>query len=512
MLIKFMGGRGGGGAIAAYLVARDRPGREAAAPEVLRGDIDRTRELIDSIDRKWTYTTGVISFSREDAPSEDQQREVMDDFERVAFAGMDPEQYDIAWVRHSHTEGGRTELHFLTPRMELTTGKALNIAPPGWERTYAPLRDAWNHEQGWARPDDPERARTLQAGHQREERAQTREAVTAFLEQRIAAGEIEDRAGIVRALEEVGFDVPRQGKDYITAADPETEARFRLKGRIYERDWTRTTELDRAASREVGGGAESDRGVDHGRAAAARYELEQVIEGRARRHGEGYGRSAEQYAEPTGRHRDPAEALAALDRLGFGRDRPGSLRLALDHHELGAVRSEDSAEREIRGATGVGHVAGADARDLASGGSRGHVPDRAGKHGKELVDVRRRVLPEAIGVERNGDTNDIRTRALARVRNLSSHVREIGENLSQYGRTTVESIRAFLGADRAAEEEANRAGRTLERGERCLGHTDTSHKELNRASERIAARTRELKRDRKQSIEREKIHGYGWGL
>ena len=70
---------------------------------MVRGDIERTRELIDSIDRKWTYTTGVISFAVEDAPSEDQQRAVMDDFERVAFAGMDPEQYDITWVRHSHT-------------------------------------------------------------------------------------------------------------------------------------------------------------------------------------------------------------------------------------------------------------------------------------------------------------------------------------------------------------------------------------------------------------------------
>ena len=143
MLIKFMGGRGGGGPIAAYLTDAHRAGREEAAPEVVRGNIERTRELIDGIDRRWTYTTGVISFAVEDAPSEDQQRAVMDEFEALAFAGLDAEQYDIAWVRHAHTggpEGGRVELHFLTPRMELTTGRALNIAPPGWERTYAPLR------------------------------------------------------------------------------------------------------------------------------------------------------------------------------------------------------------------------------------------------------------------------------------------------------------------------------------------------------------------------------------
>ena len=100
--------------------------------------------------------------------SEAKQQEAMDAFERLAFAGMDPEQYDITWVRHQHTEGGRVELHFVTPRMELTTGKALNIAPPGWERSYAPLRDALNWSHGWARPDDPDRATEL---HRTPERA-----------------------------------------------------------------------------------------------------------------------------------------------------------------------------------------------------------------------------------------------------------------------------------------------------------------------------------------------------
>ena len=503
MLIKFMGGRGGGGAIAAYLVDRDRPGREEAAPEVVRGDIDRTRELIDSIDRKWTYTTGVISFSREDAPSEDQQREVMDDFERVAFAGMDPEQYDIAWVRHSHTEGGRTELHFLTPRMELTTGKALNIAPPGWERTYAPLRDAWNHEQGWARPDDPDRARTLQAGYQREERAQTREAVTAFLEQRIAAGEVEDRAGVVRALEDVGFEVPRQGKDYITAADPETEARFRLKGRIYERDWTRTAELDRAASREAVPGAERDRGVDHGRAEAARRELEQVIEGRARRHGDAYERPAGRHAASVEPHRDPAEALAALDRLEFGHDRPGGLRLAVDGHDLGAVGLENSDGREVRSAPSADRAARADARDLVPERGRRDISGPAGQRAKELVDLRRRGLREAIGVDRDGDPDDIRARTLARVRDLSDRVREIGDSLGRYGRTAVESVRSFLGTDRDAQKEADRARRTLERCDRGIERAESAYGELGRAGERVAARATELNREYTRS------RGYG---
>jgi len=248
MLIKFFGGAGSGGGIANYLVDPNREGRQGNPPEVLRGDIDQTRELIDSQSRKWTYSTGVISFALEDRPTEAQQDALMNDFERLAFAGLEPDQYDITWVRHSHTDGGRVELHFLTPRMELASGKAFNIAPPGWEGSYAPLRDAYNYQHGWARPDDPTRSRTLQWVPDRARRGEAVEVITEYLEGRIITGQIENRDGIVGALHEAGYETPRLGKNYVTAKDPETGQRWRLKGRIYEKDWTRNTRRRRGPS------------------------------------------------------------------------------------------------------------------------------------------------------------------------------------------------------------------------------------------------------------------------
>ena len=79
MLIKFTsGGRGGGGAVCNYLVDAERTGREHCPPEVVRGDLARTQELIDSIERQWTYTHGVLSFAPEDAPSVAEQAAAMD--------------------------------------------------------------------------------------------------------------------------------------------------------------------------------------------------------------------------------------------------------------------------------------------------------------------------------------------------------------------------------------------------------------------------------------------------
>ncbi len=96
------------------------------APEILRGNPDRTEALIDASPHAWTYRAG-SSVRRRDAPTEAQQAEVMDGFEKLAFAGLDPEQFDVLWVRHSNE--GRIELHFCTPRLELTSGRSLNIAP-----------------------------------------------------------------------------------------------------------------------------------------------------------------------------------------------------------------------------------------------------------------------------------------------------------------------------------------------------------------------------------------------
>ena len=53
-------------------------------------------------------------------------------------------------------------MHVLAARVDLETGKSLNIAAPGWQKTFDALRDWQNHENGWSRPDDPERARDVQ--------------------------------------------------------------------------------------------------------------------------------------------------------------------------------------------------------------------------------------------------------------------------------------------------------------------------------------------------------------
>ena len=254
MLIKFFrNGKGAGAGPVGYLVAdkvlayddnrdliRDADGQPMTVtreplPDVLRGNPDRTEALIDASRHQWTYRAGVISFAATDAPTEEQQAEVMDGFERLAFAGLDPTQYEVLWVRHTHED--RVELHFCTPRLELTSGRSLNIAPPGYQNAFDSLRDVMNQSHGWADPMELERTQEVRDTIETPTRAQGREELHAWVLDQVSVGLITDRCSMLDALTDAGFDIPRAGKAYLTAKDPETGERWRLKGEIFHEDW-----------------------------------------------------------------------------------------------------------------------------------------------------------------------------------------------------------------------------------------------------------------------------------
>jgi hypothetical protein len=238
-----------------------RAGRENAPPVVLRGDAEQTRQLIDSLEFKHKYTSGVLSFAPEEKITQEMEQAIIDRFESVAFAGLEPDQYDILWVRHTHA--GHHELHFVTPRVELSTGKSLNIKPPG-ERArdhFDDFRSEINARYGLADPTDPDRARNvstpdhelkiaseaLRSGQKPPENM--RELIDGVLSQRAVQGLIRSREDVLEHVKDLGFDVTRAGKDYITVSEPQSGQRWRLKGELYARDYepSRTIEKSGAA-------------------------------------------------------------------------------------------------------------------------------------------------------------------------------------------------------------------------------------------------------------------------
>ena len=252
MLMKvFPHGTGEGDKPSRYLVRPDYPGRDTAPPHVLRGDPAMTRALIDSIDRRWKFTSGALSWHPDEKVSEAQEEEVMNAFERVAFAGLDADQRNILWVRHTHA--GHHELHFLIPRLELSSGKDFNACPPGWQKDFDVFRDLFNWREGWARPDDPARARDelpkkadlFKARMARwgkeireSDRDRAKEAIHAFLKEKVTQGLVQNRDDVLNSLKEQGLHINREGKDYISVIAPDSGMKMRFRGGFYSRNWT----------------------------------------------------------------------------------------------------------------------------------------------------------------------------------------------------------------------------------------------------------------------------------
>ncbi len=97
----------------------------AGTARVLEGNEYITAELIKRILRKHKYLSCGLMFHKDDKITEEQKQDIISDFKRVMFAGLEPEQFNYLLVEH--TDKGRLELNFLIPRVELNTLKDLSL-------------------------------------------------------------------------------------------------------------------------------------------------------------------------------------------------------------------------------------------------------------------------------------------------------------------------------------------------------------------------------------------------
>ncbi|WP_180010770.1 hypothetical protein [Acinetobacter sp. YH12235] len=263
MYIKFLANGVGDPALAArYLIDdKDHLNRPRAGVQVLRGDPSTFAALAQSSPHKYKYTSVVIAWAEEDKLSDKDISEVLDVFEQHAFVGLAPHQYHMTAVMHVEDNGAK-HVHVLVPRIELTSGKSLNIAPPGHRHYFDPLRDYFNYQNNWARPDDPTRsqdsklpdhiylqnAAALRADLKEKPKEHRIQLIDKFVHHRIVNGVITDRASLIQSLREIGT-IKRAGKNYISLETE--EGTDRLKADFYHENFSIRTYLqdrDRAAS------------------------------------------------------------------------------------------------------------------------------------------------------------------------------------------------------------------------------------------------------------------------
>ena len=88
----FDSGTSNGQAPVNYLLGNiDHTGQiRSVKPELVLGNPNTTIDLINSIDRKFKYTSGALSFRYEEKPTPKQQLEIINDFRKSFLSGLNP--------------------------------------------------------------------------------------------------------------------------------------------------------------------------------------------------------------------------------------------------------------------------------------------------------------------------------------------------------------------------------------------------------------------------------------
>ncbi len=250
--IKFLNhGKGSAALASSYVLDElDHKGQVRAGVEVLRGDATTFNSICNSSPHLWKYTSGVIAWSKDDNPTPEQIQEVLAEFEKHAFSGLDPSQYHLFAVQHTDDDGSK-HIHILVPRLDLESGKHLNIAPPGHESYFDPLRDYFNTKYQWSRPDDLSWSNTTQEPNhvakinknaekiipkqdlEKMKRKQFCRYADMHIHKMLKAGEIENRADIVAEIECFkGVQSIKPSKEFLTVI-LDNGIKHRLRGDFY---------------------------------------------------------------------------------------------------------------------------------------------------------------------------------------------------------------------------------------------------------------------------------------
>jgi len=261
MLIKFFkrptkaitGGKGGSPRASMNYLLSKKDGEF----KILQGNPELSVGLAEAMESVNPYSVGCLSFEEANIPEED-KKVIMQRFEESFLAGLDADQYNICWIEH--TDKGRLELNFFVPNVELSTGKRLNLYYDRADRHLAEsFKKAINLEYGLTSPDAPEKRQTVSIDKSLPKN--TKDAVAALnglIEGEFKLGNIQNRQDVVNCFEKHGFEIARQGKDYLSIKN-ESGRNIRLKGVFYEQFFEADKECRAIAEAERGGSRERDR-------------------------------------------------------------------------------------------------------------------------------------------------------------------------------------------------------------------------------------------------------------
>lgn len=310
MIVKFFSGGGNAKSSADYLIGKNHD-REKA--KEIRGDIRLTQSIAEQTNYNQQITVGCLSFEEKNIP-EDQKEKLMDRFEETFLAGLEKENYSIAWIEH--TDKDRLELNFYIANVELESNKRLF---PYFHKADLPLKDNFqkviNYEYKLTNPDDPQKTQLIRQDKSLDKSAKEIQDIfhNHFLKE-IDKGNITERNQITDQIKNAGYEISRETDKSISIKNPSGGRNIRLKGAIYEKQFfsgelaEKITASKRESRTTISGISEEDykRSIEH---------LQRGIEQRINKHQEKYKKRDSQYFAGIKRDRGDTIELEESNRF-----------------------------------------------------------------------------------------------------------------------------------------------------------------------------------------------------
>lgn len=207
---------------------KDSKGKIRNEIEILRGNPTETTQIAENLDFKYKYSSAVIAFHKDDKPSREQMNEALDNYEKIAFSGLDRDRFSYYAVRHDD------HIHIITARVDLKTGKSYNPNPPLWENIYDPYTKMLNAKYDWKRPDIKKNEIKLNKFDIHKDF--TKQMLHEHFSQKVEAQQIRNRDELVRyARNELKLKINRQTNDSISFKLD--DKKIKMKGDLYTTDY-----------------------------------------------------------------------------------------------------------------------------------------------------------------------------------------------------------------------------------------------------------------------------------
>ena len=254
MLVKFLPTYTGGGLGSINYLLNERR-KAAGTARVIKGDENLTRAIIKGISFSQKTCFGVLSFEEKHGfLDEEQKLKIIKDFERALLGDYMLDRVNVLWVEHSD-KNGRLELNFLIPKIDMPTGKSFNPYLAKFDQHRIDLiKRIINDEYNLSSPDDPAREQTISGNKKNIGHYQNLEELDKKLHDLAKEGYIKNRDHMIELLNQSGIKVTRSTKKSITVVLPNQKTKNRLKGGIYDANFTGTQglgELSQSSSRRI---------------------------------------------------------------------------------------------------------------------------------------------------------------------------------------------------------------------------------------------------------------------